>query len=149
MADHSRVQPNSQAPFPSGVRASLRFIAPLVGLLVQGVLPHHVQAQFSPHCRLNGKEVFCAMTSYGPGSDGWQKTTVVLADDRTIKLHHNERNCRQGKPESERICPARLKIVDSKGSRSFFGSYRLQTYEGGVTHQYEAGPVNLQFFYMD
>ncbi|HHG2223896.1 TPA: hypothetical protein Q4A38_07485 [Synechococcus sp. WH 5701] len=128
----------------------MRRLAAVVGLCCPIVLINaSAQAQFSPRCRLNGHEVFCAMAAYGTGSDGWQKTTVVLADSRTIQLHHNDHNCRPAQPANESICPARLTMIDSKGSHTFFGTYRLRSYEGGVTHEYQAGPVDLQFFYMD
>lgn len=89
------------------------------------------------------------MTAYGGSADGWQKTTVVLADKRVIKLYHNDRNCRLGEPAREMICPARLSIIGPSGSQSFLGTYRLRGYEGGVSHRYHAGPVDLEFYYMD
>lgn len=89
------------------------------------------------------------MTTYGDSADGWQKTTVVLSDKRVIRLYHNDRNCRAEEPRNENICPARISIDSATGTQRFFGTYRLRSYEGGVTHHYQAGPVDLEFYYMD
>jgi hypothetical protein len=118
-----------------------------LALLTSAFLQTPALAQFSPKCRLNGKEVFCAMTSYGATPDGWQRTTVVLSDDRIMKLHYDDKACRT--VQGEQICPARITVIERTGPRSMYGTYRLQRFEGGVTHLYQANGVDLRFFYMD
>jgi hypothetical protein len=116
-------------------------------LLTAAFLQLPVLAQFSPKCRLNGKEVFCAMTSYGTTPDGWLRTTVVLSDNRIIKLHYDDKACRT--EQGDQVCPARITVIEQKGPRSEYGNYRMQRFEGGVTHHYQASGVDLKFFYMD
>jgi len=116
-------------------------------LLTAAFLQLPVLSQFSPKCRLNGKEVFCAMTSYGTTPDGWQRTTVVLSDDRIMKLHYDDKACRTEK--GDQVCPARITVIEQTAPRSMYGTYRLQRFEGGVTHHYQASGVDLRFFYMD
>jgi hypothetical protein len=116
-------------------------------LLTAAFLQLPVLAQFSPKCQLNGKEVFCAMTSYGTTPDGWQRTTVVLSDDRIMKLHYDDKACRT--EQGDQVCPARITVIERTGPRSVYGTYRLQRFEGGVTHRYQANGVDLRFFYMD
>jgi hypothetical protein len=116
-------------------------------LLTAAFLQLPVLAQFSPKCRLNGKEVFCAMTSYGTTPDGWLRTTVVLSDNKIIKLHYDDKACRT--EQGDQVCPARITVIEQKGPRSEYGNYRMQRFEGGVTHHYQASGVDLKFFYMD
>lgn len=104
-------------------------------------------AQYAPNCLLNGVKIFCSITSFGRPDSAWQKTTVVLADERRIDLHVNRSSCREERGDT--FCVARITMRDSRGSGTAQGHYRLHRWEGGVSHTYAAGGVELTYFFMD
>lgn len=105
------------------------------------------QAQYAPRCLLNGVRIFCAITSFGRAEGTWQKTTVLLADDRRIDLQVNESTCR--KEGNDKFCLARITMRDSRGSGSSQGFYQLHRWEAGVSHRYKARALDLTYFFMD
>jgi hypothetical protein len=116
-------------------------------LVGTGLAP--ARGQFSPKCQLNGRQVFCAVTLDPDSSEGWRNATVVLADDTLLRLSVRASGCRAAPPDLLERCPARVTVRDGAGSRTYAGTYRLRGVEGGVTHHYLAGPVDLRFFFMD
>jgi hypothetical protein len=104
-------------------------------------------AQYSPRCVLNGVQVFCAITSYGRPGGPWQKTTIVLDDERRIDLHVDRSTCQEEKGDTS--CSARITMRDSMGSGSAMGRYLMHRSEGGVSHRYWAGGIDLTYFFMD
>lgn len=121
----------------------------LATVLVGAALALPASGQFSPKCQLNGRQVFCAVTLYPDSAEGWRKATVVLADDTILQLAVRASGCRAVPPDVHERCPARVTVRDGSGSRAYAGTYRLRGMEGGVTHHYQAGPVDLRFFFMD
>ncbi len=89
------------------------------------------------------------MTLEDVDAEGWRTTTVVLADDTLLRWSVRQRDCRAVSAEVPEVCPARLTLRNGQGRRTYAGTYRLRSMEGGVTHHYQAGPVDLRFFYMD
>ena len=104
-------------------------------------------AQYSPRCLLNGVQVVCAITSYGRPGGAWQQTTIVLDDERRIDLHVDRSTCQQEKGDTS--CSARITMRDSMGSGSAMGRYLMHRSEGGVSHRYWAGGIDLTYFFMD
>jgi hypothetical protein len=120
-------------------------LALLSGVVGSGIGP--VMGQYSPRCRLNGQQVYCAITNYAHRENGWSLTTVVLADDRRLDLEVDRDNCRR-KP-GETVCPARIRLRDAEGAQTLTGTYRAKHSEAGVTHQYQGGKVDLIYVFMD
>lgn len=104
-------------------------------------------AQYSPRCLLNGVQVVCAITSYGRSGGAWQQTTIVLDDERRIDLHVDRSTCQEEKGDTS--CSARITMRDSMGSGSAMGRYLMHRSEGGVSHRYWAGGIDLTYFFMD
>ncbi len=105
------------------------------------------RAQYAPSCLLNGVKIFCSITSFARSDSAWLKTTVVLADDRRIDLHVNRSSCREERGDT--FCLARITMRDSRGSGTAQGHYRVHRWEGGVSHRFAAGGVDLTYFFMD
>jgi len=104
-------------------------------------------AQYSPRCRMNGVEVFCAMTNYGQSKGIWRLTNVVLADGRKLNLRVNDETCRP--TDNGSLCDAVITLNDREAVRTFKGSYHASRNEAGVQHHYSADNIDLVYVFMD
>ncbi|MEB3333487.1 MAG: hypothetical protein VKP70_00730 [Cyanobacteriota bacterium] len=137
-------RPASVAP------GAARGLALLVGLLFAASsagVP--ARSQYSPHCLLNGRRRFCALTPGGAAPPGWSGDTVVLDDHQAYRLERQDNACvDQG---TARRCPARIIPANGQGT-PIPATYAGEAYEGGYRHRYSSQaspPLSLTLFFLD